>query len=283
MAQDFSVQVMVAGKVSVAIELPFGNGCGVVRGSGLFVPSRQRFWLPVCSFLVTTPHGRLLFDTGWNRNMSPDGVYDAKAQIRSLDSAMLYRINQGVVGPGQTVPEQLAQQGLSPADIDYVVISHLDCDHVNGLRGLKGARHVLVSADEMRGATEFGHNPVRFRPVWWHGMDVETFGWNGTEGPVLQSHDLFGDGSVVLVHIPGHTKGQVAMKVTNADGDYVLLFADGGYGKMSWQQMIASGISVNKVDQRAALEWIREQSLDSRCIRSIACHDYENRPETISF
>ncbi|CCI81866.1 MBL fold metallo-hydrolase [Lactobacillus hominis] len=33
-----------------------------------------------------------------------------------------------------TASEQLAKLGIKPSDIDYVIISHLDCDHANGLR-----------------------------------------------------------------------------------------------------------------------------------------------------
>ena len=32
----------------------------------------------------------------------------------------MYKVNQGVVAAGMTVPEQLGRQGISPEDIDYV-------------------------------------------------------------------------------------------------------------------------------------------------------------------
>ena len=35
----------------------------------------------------------LLFDTGWHSEMSPDGVYDRQAQIKSLGSWFLYQID----------------------------------------------------------------------------------------------------------------------------------------------------------------------------------------------
>ena len=34
---------------------------------------------------------------------------------------------------------------MTPSDIDYVLISHLDCDHANGLRQVKEAKNILVS------------------------------------------------------------------------------------------------------------------------------------------
>lgn len=89
------------------------------------------------------------------------------------------------------------------------------------------------------------------------------------------------DGSVVMVNIPGHCDGLCAVKITNADGKFVLLFADGGYATKSWKEMITSGISLDKKMQRKSLQWIREQSLDPRCIVSLATHDTEVVPHTI--
>lgn len=39
-----------------------------------------------------------------------------------------------------------------------------------------------------------------------------------------------------MVNIPGHCKGLCALKITNRDGKYVLLFSDGGYAKKSWEE-----------------------------------------------
>lgn len=253
----------------------------MIRGSGILVPASRRVWLPVCAFLVTTPHGRVLFDTGWSRSMSPNGIYDRQAQIRTLGSLMLFRANQGVVDPGMTVPEQLARQGLDSLDLDVVVISHLDCDHVTGLHGVKDAKRIMISAGEMRCATRFPNNLVRFNASWWKGLDLDLYTWNDDQGPAGRSYDLFGDCSVQLVNIPGHTDGQVAMKVMAPSGRYVLLFADGGYATKSWREMITPGIVYDRQAQHSTLAWIREQSMSSMCVRSIACHDTENHPETI--
>jgi N-acyl homoserine lactone hydrolase len=273
----FSVQTFVCGYVRISPNLAWGGEkCGIVKGSGFFARSSDRVWLPVCSFLVTTPRGRVLVDTAWDRSMSPLGIYDRHAQISSLGSWSLYRINQGMVGPGRTIRERLEALGMKPSDIDYVVISHLDCDHADGLPQMKGVGKVMIADDEMKGAKERGFvNGVRFYPGWWDGLrdEIDLYHWNGTLGPVHKSYDLFGDDSVQMVNIPGHTKGLVATKITNPDGNYVLLFADGGYSSASWQRMIVSGIAEDKAAQRRSLEWIRQQSLDPHCLASMASHD----------
>ena len=162
--------------------------------------------------------------------------------------------------------EHLEQMGLKPSDIDYVLLSHLDCDHANGLRQVKEAKHILVSKAEMVGTTRKNFQIwIRFQKRWWEGVDLHTFDWNGTEGPVGKSYDVLGDGSLTMVNIPGHSEGLCALKIRNTEGKYVLLFADGGYATKSWKEMITSGITLDKKLQRQSLQWIREQSMSPDC------------------
>ena len=71
-------------------------------------------------------HGKILFDCGWHRNMSPNGEFDRKAQIKSLGSFALYITNQGVLSLGEAIDEQLANFGIQPSDLDMILLSHLD-------------------------------------------------------------------------------------------------------------------------------------------------------------
>lgn len=73
--------------------LPFGgDDCSIIKASGVTTPKSKWIWLPVFSFLIEHPKGKILFDTGWHREMSPEGVYDRRAQIKSLGSFLLYQI-----------------------------------------------------------------------------------------------------------------------------------------------------------------------------------------------
>ena len=276
------INVLHTGEVRVSPYLPFGGDhCSIFKAAGHTTPKSKWIWLPVSVYLIDHPKGRILVDTGWHREMSPDGVYDRKAQIKSLGNYPLYRTNQGRIAKGQAVDEQLATMGLKPSDIDYVILSHLDCDHANGLRLVKDAKHILVARAEMNsirnGITEY----FRYQKRWWEGVDLELFDWNGNEGPVGRSFDLFGDGTVVMVNIPGHSAGLCAVKIKNAEGKFVLLFSDGGYARKSWEQMITSGVCQDKKLQRQSLQWIREQSLSPDCIESLANHDIDIKPHII--
>lgn len=178
----------------------------------------------ISAYLIECSHGKIIFDCGWHRNMSPDGVFDKKAQIKSLGSLPLYVTNQGRIEKGLAIDEQLAALGIHPADLDLVLLSHLDCDHTNGLNLVADAKQILVSKDELLFAeNKTPVNRIRYNADWWRSTKMQTFDWNGTEGLAGKSYDVFGDESLVMVNIPGHSKGLCALKITGSDGRFILL------------------------------------------------------------
>lgn len=276
------IYIFHTGEVCVAPALPFGGeNCSALKASGLFDKKENRLWLPVSSYLIDYNGKKILFDCGWHRNMSPAGKFDKKAQIKSLGSVLLYKVNQGKVPKGEAIDEQLLKLGIRPEELDLVLLSHLDCDHANGLKLVADAKKILVSSDEMEFTKKGFVNKIRYNPAWWEGTKIQVFGWNGTEGPAQKSYDVFGDGNVLMVNIPGHSAGLCALKVKNAEGKFVLLFSDGGYATKSWKEMITSGISADKKAQKKSLEWIRSESLDKNCAASLANHDPDVKPGVI--
>ena len=274
------IHVLHTGEVRVSPYLPFGgDNCNLLKASGMTTPKEDWIWLPVSVYLIEHPKGLILVDTGWHRDMSPEGVYDKSAQIKSLGSRVLHNVNQGQIPLGEAVDEQLEAMGIKPADLDYVLLTHLDCDHANGLRAVKDAKHIIVAQEELDCARKNGF--IRYKKKWWEGVELQAIDWNGTEGPAQKSFDLFGDGSIKMINIPGHCDGLCAVKITREDGRYVLLFSDGGYATKSWKEMITSGVSLDKEMQRKSLQWIREQSMDANCIESLATHDTDIKPHVI--
>lgn len=279
---EIRIHIFHTGEVCVAPALPFGGDhCSPIKASGIFGKASDRLWLPVSVYLIEHPKGLFLVDTGWARDMSPGGVFDKKAQIRSLGGYVLYKINQGLVASGKCIDEQLLTMGIKPADIDAVLLTHLDCDHANGVRQVKDAKKFLVAADELRFAARGFQNKIRYNPAWWDCIELTAIEWNDAEGPAGKSYDLLGDGSIQLVNIPGHSDGLFAVKIRNEEGKFVLLFSDGGYARKSWEEQITSGIAADKNAQKKSLAWIREQSLSPDCVESIANHDPDIKPHTV--
>lgn len=281
---NIKIHVFHTGYVRVSPYLPFGGeNSNILKASGIFLSKDKHINLPVSCYLIEHPKGLILFDTGWNRDMSSKGIYDKKAQIKSLGSYILYKTNQGWVEEGKSIDEQLKNIGIKPNDLDYVILSHLDCDHANGLSQVKDAKNIIVSKDELKFANKKNiTNKIRYQKKWRKNINLNTFDFDGKEGPFNKSYDLFKDGTVLLINIKGHSDGLCALKIIDKDtGNYVLLYSDGGYSTKSWKDLILPGIIDDKEKGLKTLKWIQKESLNPKCIESLANHDFNVVPHII--
>lgn len=135
--------------------------------------------------------------------------------------------------PQLAVVAQLARMGINSADIGHVIVSHFHADHIAGLRDFPAATIVAAAdaLDRVIGvegllALRLAYVPTllpadfadRVQPIYrFTGPLVAPFG---------PSHDLFGDGSLLLVRLPGHARGQLGLFLPTAS---VFLAADGAW------------------------------------------------------
>ncbi|RMI34026.1 MBL fold metallo-hydrolase [Nocardia stercoris] len=158
-----------------------------------------------------------------------------------VDPALCGDVRRSVL-PGQPVPlrqlvephgavaglaEVLSAQGVSVDQIDFTVATHLHWDHVSGLLELPAPVELRVPAVEYDWATAGEHAPYGVVRAPLSGRTVAPVELDGP--PVLTftaSHDLFGDGSVLLVALPGHTPGSLGVLLAVDDGTRVLLAGD---------------------------------------------------------
>ncbi len=282
-ATMIKIHILRTGMICVSPYVPYDDkNAKKMKVMGLTVPTEQWVWLPVSSYLIEHPKGLILVDTGWDRRISPTGEFDKKLQAMVLGSKMLARINQGLLPQGMAIDEQLQGMGYKASDIDYVIISHLDCENVSGVSQVAHARHILVSDAEMQAAMSGStSNRIRYQSSLWQDVPMTLFQWNSDQGPFNRSYDLFGDHSVELINLPGHSEGLVAVKITNDKGKYVLLTSDSAYSTRSWREMVLPGIYSDRNNQLKSLRWVREQSLSADCIASLSTHDPEVEPHKI--
>lgn len=275
------IRIFHTGTVCVSPSLPFKDKENAPNPFQMTLLSsygrRNRVWLPVSAYLIEHPQGRLLIDTGWHREISPEGKYNRFEQVKHMGVGH-FLLNQGVVPEGEALVEQLAAMKIQPQDIDYLILSHLHTDHASGLRQFTNAKRILASREELDDTKKYA---VRYAASMWKDVKFDPFSFEETGiGPVGRSLDLFGDGSVELIQIPGHTSGLTAVKL-NGGGKFVLLFADGGYAKKSWEELIPPGTALDEKQAFHSLEWIRQMSMNEDCLASLANHDPDVRPSEI--
>jgi glyoxylase-like metal-dependent hydrolase (beta-lactamase superfamily II) len=263
MTEEIKIHILHTGLVKVDKALPFhGLYRNPLAFTGLFRSEKNQVTLPVSSYLIEHPKGLLLIDTGWNKQVRTSNWKELGLQVQ---------INTGYLPAGWAIDERLKALGYTPEDLDYVLLSHLHCDHVSGLKHVAHAKKILVSEPEWRVANRL---PLVYLPSEWRGVNVQTYQYENTGvGPTGETFDVFGDGSVLQVHTAGHATGMSATLVRGSNGKYVLLAADVGYANRSWEDMLTPGICTSRKAAITSLGWVRDMAHDPNCIEALANHD----------
>ena len=276
------LHVLHCGYIRVSETVPYGNAIDLKNTRRqLTAPDSARLTLPVCAYLVEHPRGLLLVDTGWCRDISPEGEYDVKAVSRVLP-APLANLYRPYLPRGMAIHEQLAARGLRPEDLECVMLTHLDPDHVAGLRHLKGAARIVLPEDEYFWSCRTVYKLRQPRNLWLDTPMERLFYRGSPLGPNRWAIDLFGDESVQLVNVPGHTDGQAAVILRNG-GRFVLLAADAAYSPRNWQEDVTPGLGFSRNWQRKSLSWLRTMAEDPCCVGVLCSHDPAVAPQTIEF
>lgn len=255
MKSKVQVHVMHTGRVKVDRALPFKELEAVpavnVRGEP------YQMWLPMSSYLIEHPDGRIVVDAGWHEDIRTK----PHEHLGSAASFVEYELPEG-----WSIKEQLASRSLSSIDIDVVVVTHLDVDHISGLTLLNGAKSFWVSQPEL-------DHVKPYKKIWYEGLPISPVHYESIPyGPLHEGKDVFGDGLVYLVSTPGHTAGQMSVLVHLQDG-WILLASDTGYTERSWKSMILPGITTDNVQALQSLQWVRTFAERADCLAVLANHD----------
>jgi N-acyl homoserine lactone hydrolase len=152
----------------------------------------------------------------------PREVSDGCYLIRHGDQTLLWDTsfpaklagNEEDMGPlvarlTKTVSQQLSELGVKPQDIDIVGISHMHSDHTGQATEFPNARLIIGKGDFEQ--TKGKDDP--FGPWRKDGANVTA---------ATADVDVFGDGSVVALHLPGHTPDHMALLVKLPSGSVLL-------------------------------------------------------------
>ncbi|WP_049423729.1 N-acyl homoserine lactonase family protein [Staphylococcus warneri] len=273
MNKEIKVHVIHTGKVIVDEALPFAYDSNPpMAWTGMLRSKKHQIKLPVSVYLIEHPKGLILIDTGWHTD-------NRKHQLKNL--SFQYPINKAELPEGQAVHEQLIKLGYKPSDIDYILMSHMHCDHADGLRLVKNDKNILVSEEEYEAIL---NDKIHYLPHEWKGVHLNTYHFDNTGiGPKKRSFDLFGDGTITMVWVPGHSKGLASTIIKNENSEkFILLATDVGYAAKSWQENILPSVLVDKEDAQISLDWVKRMSDDPNCVEVIANHDVNVKPHVIT-
>ncbi len=138
------------------------------------------------AYLIVHPKGTVMFDAG--------GVPDSHFKA---DGAP---VTEGIMSASKPLKPQLAAAGYSPADVNYLVMSHYHSDHTANANDFASATWIVQKAerdfmlsDKPQGIIQPDHYAA-LRKAKTRILDNEDL-------------DLFGDGTVVIMSTPGTHPG----------------------------------------------------------------------------
>jgi len=181
--------------------------CGEIRVTNLDVFSdtflyagREKTLTDSC-YLIRNGNRYLLWDTGLSGELvgrSPRGEGPFRLSLRTR------------------IRDQLQRIGVRPEQINFVGISHYHDDHTGQAADFPGAT-LLIGAEDWEAVRGNPEQAARFQPWIAGGGRVEA---------IRRDHDVFGDGSVTMLDMPGHTPGHHALLVRLPQMGPVLLTGD---------------------------------------------------------
>ncbi len=274
------IHILDCGYINISRDIITGGGnARTDLPKGAAAPAGRRTQLPVHAFLAELRSGLYLIDAGWSRAVSPHGEYDRQAAMKELPVhlAAMYR---PYVPAGMTAAEQLASMGIRPSDLEAVIITHLDPDHVSGLKDLGGVRSIIVPEDEAYWSVRAKYKLRQPDRCWETEKTVRVFYRGRQLGPVNKAAELTEDGSIVYVNLPGHTDGQAGVMIRDRD-DYVMIAADAAVSPINWETMKPPGYAAYSGLQTRTLAWLAKTAEDPACRALLCSHDAGLRPGAI--
>jgi len=178
---------------------------------------------PALAYILETSEGRILWETGLSARATEEWLPEWQ-EVVGLDK----------VTPEAFIERRLAEMGLGPDDFRYVVMGHLHTDHAGGLRIFEDAgAEIVVHEDEYGYVMAMEEDKANF-------FSKVDWAFLGEKNPTLVTDggtDLGPD--VRLIHVPGHTPGQMAMQVRLENTGTVLLTSDALYVHDNYAEPVA--------------------------------------------
>lgn len=226
--RSFGFEVTTRRKVDRLKMRVYNTGSVTTRGGAV---SSMKSWtskatLDMPVFLIKHPvKGYVLYDTG----LHPDMAVDPKK--------VMGRFNHFIVPfkarKGEDAVSQLKADGIEASEVRWVVISHLHLDHAGMIDAFPEAT-VVVDRREWLAQKErqakkrisYEPDPAALEPkLKLRLVDLSSA---PAYGSFDHAEDLFGDGSLHLVDLSGHTSGNMGLWASLDEGPVLLA------GDASW-------------------------------------------------
>lgn len=193
---EMRLYVMDCGRIEVADLGVFDRG-GAYNG-------RKHSFVDSC-YLVRHPKGDLLWDAG-----IPDAIAQAPEGVTADVFSM--RVEK-------TLQSQLERIGVPVEAVEFFSISHSHFDHVGNANLFAKSTFIVNEAER---AFMFREDARKDAQTFATYQDLEA----AKKATFADSYDVFGDGSTIIVSLPGHTPGHSVLLINLPNSGPILLSGD---------------------------------------------------------
>lgn len=203
---------------------------------------QDEFFTPIPWFLITHPRGNVVIDGG----IAVEAAIDPKAHWGAVAD-----VYYPFMEPEEGCVNRMKQNGFDPADVKYVIHSHLHLDHTGAIGNFPNATHIVQKKEY-----EYAFSADWFAAGGYIMNDITKPGvkWDLIEEDGL---DLYGDGVIQLYKSPGHSPGHQSIMVRLPNTGPVLLVIDAAYTFDHWDNKCLPGFLTSAVETAASVGKLR--------------------------
>lgn len=227
------------------------------------------------AILICHPEGLLMFDTGLGR--------DIDAQFEAMPAYLKPLFTYEITAPAV---EQLDQEEFCPERPLQIMLSHLHWDHASGIEDFPNVpvwtqQRELASGRELENSSGYLASQFDDPDINWHSFQFTNTAYANYE----RSHDFFGDGSVVIVPMIGHTDGSVGMFVELGGNESYFFTGDTTWSAEGFSHpahkhaLMRAIVDANVSDVEQELSRVHALMQHEPDLRVVPAHDFQAYPE----
>lgn len=215
-------------------------------------------------YLIRHPLGDLLWDSGLS-----DAIHDAPDGVVSEPFTLTVP---------KTLEGQLERLGVPPEYIEYFAISHSHFDHLGNANLFKESTFIVNEKEK----------DYMFRPE--ARADTQAFAnyfelESAKKATYTDSYDVFGDGKVIIISMPGHTPGHAVLLINLIHSGPILLSGDLYHLASARQNRTVPSFNTSAEETLASMERFEGLAKESgaRVIIQHELADFENLPRAPAY
>lgn len=203
------IHAISTGMVSLKSSVKEASRKGILAKLDLIFDKTFTEWMPIWVWVIEHPEGIYMIDTGVNADVTDSNYFKSSGFFANWLNKRTFKFT---ISREQEIDRQLLKININPADVKFVVLTHLHLDHVDGVRHFRKAKIVV---HKLEWDNPFGDLPKLY-PEWFKPELIEL---NETYQNFDKAFYMTNSRDLIAIHTPGHTHGSISVILKTDDCD----------------------------------------------------------------